>query len=324
MYKFAIIGCGGLGARYIQSLATYGEEAIVYAVDISDESLNKAKELFESSKISDKVELKLCHDIEELEENLDIVAIATTSIPRRNITEKLLNSKNVGYLILEKILFPCLEDYEAISMLLNQKGIKTWVNCSRRVIPFFSQLKREFEGQKIRFELTGGAWGLGCNSVHYIDLINFITGSTDGISISIEKLDSEIIDSKRSGYIEFTGTLEGKTDRCEFFHFHSEAGEISPVLYSISSDDKMCIVNESGGMAYLFKKETGWALETVALKAYYQSTITSMLFEEIMKNGSCALPDYETAKAEHVPFIEALLKFMNKDKAEETKRCLIT
>lgn len=324
MYKFAIIGCGSLGARYIQSLATYREEAIVYAVDILDESLNKAKELFKSNKSSGKVELKLCHDIEELENNLDIVAIATTSAPRRNIIEKLLNSKNVKYLILEKVLFPYLEDYEEVYILLKQKAVKTWINCNRRIIPFFSQLKKEFENQNIRFELTGGSWGLGCNSIHYLDLINFITGSTDGISISTEKLDSEIIDSKRSGYIEFTGTLEGKTNRCEFFYLHSEAGEVSPILYSISSDNKVCIVNESGGIAYLFKRETGWTLETIPLKAYYQSTITSILFEEIMKKGSCTLPDYEIAKAEHIPFIKALLEFMNKDGVEETKRCLIT
>lgn len=324
MYQFAIIGCGGLGMRYIQSLAKLNIEAVVYAVDVSGEALEKAKALFEGNAPSEQVKLVLCNKIDEIPVEIDIAAVVTTSGVRRTLVEELLAHSTVSYLILEKVLFPCLEDYSAIEALLKEKKIKTWINCSRRIIPFFSWLKEEFQDQKIRFELTGGAWGIGCNSIHYIDLINFITGNTEGLEVCTEKLDAVIIESKRNGYIEFTGTLEGRTDVCEFFSLHSEVGEIEPVLYTISSKEKKCVVNEGGGVAYMFRKKDKWALETIPLKAYYQSTMTSGLFEEIINTGSCMLPDYETAQKEHIPFITALLEFMNKDREEKVKRCPIT
>lgn len=324
MYQFVIIGCGGLGMRYIQSLAKLNIESAVYAVDVSKDALEKSRELFEGNNPSEQVKLFLCNKIEDVPTEIDIAAVVTTSGVRRALIEELLAHSKVNYLILEKVLFPCLEDYLDIEKLLKEKHIKTWINCSRRMIPFFSWLKEEFQNQEIRFELTGGAWGLGCNSVHYIDLINFITGSAEGLTVYTEKLDNEIIDSKRKGYIEFTGTMEGKTDSCEFFSLHSEVGEIEPVIYTISSKERICLVNESGGVAYMLRKKEKWALETIPLKAYYQSTMTSGLFEEIIRTGSCMLPDYETAQKEHIPFITALLEFMNKGREEEVKRCPIT
>lgn len=324
MYKLAVIGCGGLGMRYIQSLAQLSIEAVIYAVDVSKEALEKSRDLFEGNNPSERVKLYLCNKIDEIPEEIDIAAIVTTSGVRRALVEELLGSKQVKYLILEKVLFPCLEDYEAVEKLLKEKQIKTWINCNRRTIPFFSWLKDEFQNQKIRFELTGGAWGIGCNSIHYIDLINFITGSADGLAVQTEKLDNDITESKRSGYIEFTGTLEGATDVCEYFSLHSEAGETGPVIYTISSNEKKCIVNESGGVAYMLRKREKWALQTITLKAYYQSTLTSSLFEEIIQTGDCMLPDYETAQKEHIPFITSLLLFMNRDRKEKVTRCLIT
>lgn len=324
MYKFAIVGCGVLGMRYIQSLAQLNIEATIYAVDVSKEALEKSRDLFEGNNPSEQVKLCLCNKIDEIADEIDIAAIVTTSGARRALVEELLGSKQVKYLILEKVLFPCLEDYEAVEKLLREKQVKTWVNCGRRTIPFFSWLKEEFQDQKVRFELTGGAWGIGCNSIHYIDLINFITGNEEGLVLYTEKLDNDITESKRGGYIEFTGTLEGATDACDFFSLHSEAGETEPEIYTISSKEKMCIVNEGGGVAYMLRKKEQWAMETITLKAYYQSTMTSGLFEEIVKTGNCMLPNYATAQKEHVPFITSLLSFMNKDREEKMTRCPIT
>ena len=191
MYKFAVIGVGGLGSRYIQSLASLNVEATVFAVDLSDESLSKSKQLFDSMNPSDNVVLKLCHNIGELDDEMDIVAIATTSMPRRALTEQLLNSKTVKYLILEKVLFPELDDYDAVGKLISEKKVKAWINCSRRLFPFFGMLREEFADRNVRFILTGGQWGIGCNSIHYLDLIDYITDNSDGIEISADKIDKK-------------------------------------------------------------------------------------------------------------------------------------
>lgn len=324
MYKFAVIGVGGLGSRYIQSLASLKVDAVVFAVDLSDDSLNKSKQLFDSMNPADNVELRLCHNIDELDEEIDIAAIATTSKPRRALTEQLLNGKKVKYLILEKVLFTELADYEAVGNLIKEKNVKTWINCSRRLFPFFKRLKDEFAGRNVRFVLSGGLWGIGCNSIHYIDLIDYITNNSNGIEIYTDKIDNEIISSKRGGCIEFTGTLEGKTDKCDYFALTSSPEKMYVPSYTISAKDKVCVVNESQQKAYLFKAENNWNPEELEVKAYYQSTITSQLFEQIVSTGDCLLPDYETACREHMPFLAAMLDFINKDKEEKVKSCPIT
>lgn len=324
MYKFAIIGCGGLGARYIQSLAKFKAEATVYAVDVSKEALEKAKELFEGNNPAAQVKLCLCSQIEELDDEIDIAAVVTTSGIRRGLTEQLLNSKKVKYLILEKVLFPCVEDYEEIKKLLEEKNVKAWINCNRRCFPFYKELKKDFEGQKLRFILTGGMWGIGCNTIHYLDLINYITGSTEGIVINPSGLDRQVVESKRKGYMEFTGTIEGRTAECSYFSMTSKKGEIEPVIYTIISDEVMYVVNESELYACRMRRENHWRREDFTLTAYYQSTVTSTLFEEILAKGSCDLPDYETAQREHLPFIKAILEFLSDQRGEEVKSCPIT
>ena len=49
---------------------------------------------------------------------------------------------------------------------------------------------------------------MGCNSIHSIDLISFVSGETD-FRITSSELDIEILASKRKGFLEFTGALHG-------------------------------------------------------------------------------------------------------------------
>lgn len=324
MLHIAIIGVGGLGMRYVQSLAHFRYEAKIQIVDISDQALEKTKELFYSMKPEKHLILESFHTLEGLEEHLDIVAVATGSKPRRKLTENLLDTKHVKYLILEKVLFPQVEDYMVINRKIEEHGCKVWVNCGRREQEFFKQLKEEFAGEPFEFSLTGGAWGLGCNTVHFLDLISFITGDTEKICIYSKELDREIIQSKRSGYIEFTGTLTGNMGKCRSFSITSDRGADAPIIYVISSKNRLCIVKEFDKKAVYFESKNHWEGKEVSLQMKLQSEITAPLFEKIVETGSCNLSDYETAMKIHVPFLQELLKFMNRHNETDTDMCPIT
>ena len=324
MLHIAIIGVGGLGMRYVQSLARFKYEAKIQIVDISDQALEKTKELFYSMRPETHLILESFHTIEGLEEQLDIAAIATGSMPRRKLTESLLDTKHVKYLILEKVLFPQIEDYTVIKQKIEEHGCKAWVNCGRREQDFFSQLKEEFGGERIDFSLTGNAWGLGCNTVHFLDLISYITGDTEKICMNTEQLDSEMIKSKRPGYIEFTGTLTGSMGKCCRFSITSNKGENVPIIYVISSRNKLCIVKEFDKKAVYFESETNWESREVSFPTKLQSEVTAQLFEKIIETGNCRLPDYETSMKIHVPFLQELLKFMSRQNGKNTDICPIT
>src|SRR5699024_8564222 len=123
--------------------------------------------------------LEFCASISELDEEIDIAIVATKADVRKNVIEILLTLKHVRYMILEKVLFQDLESYKPVHTLLKTRGVRTWVNCPIRTNPFFQQLKYSLKpGETIHYDVCGGNLGIGCNSIHHIDLLSFLTGET--------------------------------------------------------------------------------------------------------------------------------------------------
>lgn len=325
MYHIAIIGVGGLGSRHLQSLASLKEPAEIQAVDISEESISVAKERFESMRPGAHLSLSFCRTVAELNSQLDVVIVATNSMPRRGIVEELLMTKAVRMMILEKVLFPKLEDYSAIAELLEKSGCRTWVNHPRRLLPFYQRLREIFAEEKnIHIDIFGGNWGLACNSIHYLDLIGYIAGDGTSPTICADGLDQEILPSKRKGYIEFTGTLTGSMGRCQMFSITSAAGEMTSDRIAILGEQVECVIHEDQNRAFILRQEDGWNIEEQSIDGKLQSETTGPLVETLLKTETCDLPDYQTAMREHIPFIRALLEVLSQQKGEEVVVCPVT
>lgn len=325
MYYIAVIGVGGLGSRHLQSLASLKEPAEIQAVDISEESISVARERFESMHPGAHLSLSFCRTVAELNPQLDVVIVATNSMPRRGIVEELLAAKSVRMMILEKVLFPKLEDYSAIDELLRKSGCQAWVNHPRRLLPFYQRLHEIFAEEKnIHVHIRGGNWGLACNSVHFLDLIGHIAG--DGVAPVIHKegLDQEILPSKRKGYIEFTGTLTGNMGRCQMFSITSTAGEMTPIYITILSEQVECVIHEDRNKAFILRQKDNWNVEERSIDGKLQSEVTGPLVETLLRTGTCDLPNYQTAMREHIPFIQALLEILSQRKGEEVIVCPVT
>lgn len=325
MYHIAIIGVGGLGSRHLQSLASLKEPAEIQAVDISEESISVARERFESMRPGAHLSLSFCRTVADLNHQLDVVIVATNSMPRRSIVEELLAAKSVRMMILEKVLFPKLEDYSAIDELLRKSGCQTWVNHPRRLLPFYQRLREIFAEEKnIHVDIYGGNWGLACNSMHFLDLIGHIAGDGTAPVIYGKGLDQEILPSKRKGYIEFTGTLTGDMGRCQMFSITSAAGEMTPVRMAILGEQVECVIHEERNKAFILRQKDNWNVEACSIDGKLQSESTGPLVETLLRTGICDLPDYQTAMREHIPFIRALLEILSQRKGEEVIVCPVT
>ena len=115
--------------------------------------------------------------IAELETSIDVAIVATNSDIRRITIETLLGRCSVPYLVLEKALFQRLKDYDEVAELLACKGIKAWVNCPRRMLSFYADVKKDFDtAMPISFQVSGN-WAMGCNAIHMIDLFHFISSA---------------------------------------------------------------------------------------------------------------------------------------------------
>lgn len=324
----AIIGAGQLGSRHLQAMALTDIPLSLEIVDPNQEALNMAEQRYKEMPTNPLIEDITFHqNINDLYKMLDIVIVATTSKPRRSVIEQLLAQKRVKYLILEKVLFPKLNDYDEIQKLLLKDKVKAWVNCGRRMTSFYRNLKKIFQSEKsLVMAVSGTDWGLACNSIHFLDIYSFLSNQGQFES-DIEQLDDSWIDSKRKGYIEFTGSLRIKSLKGSLLltSYQSIGGGLRPVIISLQSENFYCVVNESAKVAKLFHlKENTWQWENLTVDIKYQSQTTQDIIKQIIQTSECYLPNYSQSAKLHKILLEGFLRHCNIFRKESSEICPIT
>lgn len=299
----ALIGAGNIGQRYLQAMLKEGFDYDIYVVDPSQSSLEKAREAISSSLKN----VEFLNDIEALPETIDCAAVTTTSMVRKEIIQRLMEQKTVRNLILEKFLFPYEGDYKEIKQVLDEKECKSWVNCTRRAQNSYKKLKEiisDYESMQI--VVSGSKWGLGCNSIHFLDLISYMADNTE-LELKIDGLKNKIIDSKRDGYKEIVGTIKGAVGKCSHFSITCyEEGE-SPLTVYISTEQKRILIDEAHQTLSILNKDGKW--EAQEFKLAYTSQIMDKVIKDIIDKGNCDLATYEESMKIHLALQTKLTAF---------------
>lgn len=306
MYQAAIIGAGQLGSRHLQGLKGAASPLAITVMDSSNESLQISKERYEAIPAVGEKTIEYVTTIQELPSELDLVIIATGSKPRAAIVKSLLDRATVKYLVLEKVLFPTLSDYQEISTLLKAKQVRCWVNCPRRMFGMYKQIKETIDTSKpIYMTNADENWGLCCNAIHMIDIFMYLTGE-DTYTVDTKDINDKIEDSKRGGYIEMTGMLKVTTPKGNELTLISENNFTGEKNFLIENGEDLYTVSEGDGYI-LHGKKYEYAMP-------YQSQLTGLLADELLKTGGCSLSPFTLSASYHKPFIEAMLSKYNKIK----------
>jgi hypothetical protein len=323
MKNITIIGAGQLGSRHLQAMASVVAPLNIKVLDPAKESLDLARARFEEVNSNFKGAISYCSSIDDLDSDIEVVIIATNSKIRRKIIEDLVSKKNVKYLILEKVLFMNLDDYDIVEQLLKDKGIKTWVNCPRRMYESYKNLRQQIDGPAV-FTAEGINWGMGCNSIHLLDIFAFLTNETDLIE-GQSFLDKEIINSKREGYIEFTGAINLYSKKGDLFHINSYKDGDKPFSIKVETKDGFWILNDAKGEIRFFGKENNWEGSTEILPSPFQSQLTNKAVESILNTGTCELTSFSESVVLHKYLFKIFLNHYNTESNNyNNKECAIT
>lgn len=300
-----IVGAGQLGSRHLQGVLKVNTPLSIFVVDPSADSLEIARQ--RAGEINHSHQVNYLTGWSDVPFTLDIVIVATNSNVREKIVIYLAENYKIKYLILEKVLFPALDAYQNVEILLEKSGIKTWVNHPRRMFQSYQMLKTEMSEAPKIFQVTGGNWGLGCNGLHFIDLFAFLA-SSEIKTIDTSKVDREVLRSKREGFIEFTGTISGTLTNGSTFTVTSITGEPSATTITIFDADSRFVIQESGTPAiFTMRKVNNFRCEEAKFQMEYQSSLTTSLVNSLVENGTSLLPTYKDACRSHFPFIDSLL-----------------
>lgn len=319
--NIVLVGVGGVGYRHFQSLMDLTREINLVLVDKSDEALNRAKAYIGEINNA-KIKVMLQNDMEGLPSLIDVLIIAISSMARRDIFERIVNKSQVRFVIFEKFLFPSPEDYEAVKKLLKQKGISAYVNTPCRLYPGYIELRKRLKGmQHIDVLVSGSNWGLACNIIHTIDMLDFLMDSPGGLVCDSTLLDDMIHESKRNGYIEFTGRMNcWLGDSASIILDSEKTGDsigkttiyAGDTIYTISETEQTMVVSTKG-------------VSTIELfPIFYQSKLTSQVIKDLLDTGKCGLTRYERSAQWHLALLNAFMEKYDSVTGEKHDMCPIT
>ncbi|WP_054637519.1 Gfo/Idh/MocA family oxidoreductase [Thalassobacillus sp. C254] len=144
--RIAVIGMGQIGRRHLQALTRIDRPIHIQVVDPSPSALQQARKAYHDMKPPRYPQhVEYFSRLDSLSPHLHLAIIATTAEVRKATVEQLLRLKNVHRLILEKVVFQYPDDFVNINKVLQEKNVKTWVNCPLRIYPFFSGTKKKYK-----------------------------------------------------------------------------------------------------------------------------------------------------------------------------------
>ncbi len=325
MTHIAIIGAGQLGSRHLQGLARINRAIQISVFDPDPSSLETAKSRYREIPTNGLIQsISFSESLITLNNDVDVAIVATHADVRRKVVEELLEQVRVRFLVLEKVAFQSVEDFQAVINLLEENGTRAWVNCTRRMFPFYKALKLELQpGENVYMYVDGGNWGLASNSIHMLDLFAFLTGKTQ-LSLDTSGLDNKVYKSKRNGFIELGGTVSATTSREDCLTLIDEKESNRKDLLEISSANHRYTIFELEGKVVARHKDSKWAEWDQPFVMPYQSELTHLVIHRILDSGECDLTPLYESFALHIPMLEAFTNHLQLMEKSTITHCPIT
>lgn len=299
--NIVIIGAGQLGSRHLQALALLKEKIIIYLIDPSDKSLETSKKRFDEVDLYKNKQLYLFNSIAQLPTTVEFAIISTTSLHRLSALKDLLEHSCVKYLLLEKFLFPYVEQYEEAKQLIEKTNTITYVNCARRHWDSYQNLKEMLSNTKtIHLNVKGQNWNLASNAIHFLDLFFYLSGERN-IQLNTDQL--MFTEGKHKGYVEFLGKLTGETDNGNKLELNCAAGENIEILIEVVTDIGVYRINEAEQTIIINDMVNKFNI-------YNQSQITNEVFTQLKETDRCDLTSFNEAIETHLLLLNGFNLFL--------------
>lgn len=226
MNKVLIIGAGRMGIRHLQGVLQVKEIQEITILDIKQSALETAKEV-----VTGDTNVKYCLLDQFVPQLFDICIIANTAVNRKHTCE-LAGQCGCKYVMIEKPLGQSYMEVEALVSYLSTFSFTTVVNLNMRMYDAVNKLKQDLlttpqlQGEKA-ITLNTGTLGIGCNGIHYLDLMFYILNADRAEIIAAEVNDDVIPSGRGPEFCDFGGWSMMNYYHCENL--------LAKVFFSMSS-----------------------------------------------------------------------------------------
>ncbi len=312
MRDIAIIGAGNIGSRHLQALKGVKNQLNIIVIDPSQDSLKIAEDRYNTSQIiGNDHQITYSNKISDINKDLEIAIIATSSSVRREVIENLFHHINVKFMLLEKILFQKEKDYYVIQELLNSNRCFAWINCTRRIIPVYrNKMKNWFDKKKIYYSLSGNNFDLITNVIHHVDYMAYLLDSTK-FKVDTTYLNRKLVPSRRPGFQELSGILQVHFENGSHGTFSCNSSGVIPEILIIDSDTSRCIINQKNRFSFEWDDDSETKWKKIDAKLLYSSQLTTKIVENLLNKEMCNLTIYKESIEIHINLLKPLLNFIN-------------
>lgn len=220
-----------MGVRHAQGVLSTNVATKVLMIDLRQQALDDAREAMSGLEQRGELSFKLLEDFSPQAESFDVCILATTASSRKELCDIAVNC-GVEHLLIEKPLGQSYDQVKDLAESIAMYPFETVVNLNMRMYDTFIQLRDDLArlpqmlGYKM-ITLNTGTLGIGCNGIHYLDLLFFILDA-DRADIAAAEVDDMLIPSGRGG------------DFCDFggwavINFYKADDHIATVMISMSA-----------------------------------------------------------------------------------------
>lgn len=298
--RVLLVGCGEIGSRHLQAVATIPGVSRIDVVDGRREGLQLGQtRVAEVAERQRGIEFRWLSSLEQAGREGDLCIIATQADVRPQVVRQVADSFKFENFILEKLVTRSVSEYEELMKLADAKGLSIWVNCKTRAHPSHVRAKSHLDSSEpIAFNIIGGNHGLVTNGIHMVDLFVFYD---DAIRITpVGSCIDPVLHRTKRGAFDLSGSLYGRSDKGSDFSLCFAGTHSGPLQLSLSSPHYRALIDDMTQSYYESTPETDWAWRPVPFSANMTiSNMTRFFAAEILQRKQCQLPTLKGAFAAH-------------------------
>lgn len=311
--RILIVGCGELGSRHLQAVASLSSIAEVVVVDPKPEGLQLGQRRLEDlPDRSRRMTFRWFPDLEKVQGPFDLCIVATQAKGRCPLVRQAAETTGCQSFLLEKIVAQSIREYEDLLQFSREKNLNVWVNCKTRAYPIVKRIKKKLDPKEpILFNVLGGNHGLANNGIHEADLFVFLDACESIESRGIY-IDPVLYPSKRGPQVfDLSGTMLGVTSKGSQFILSYAGSHASPDHLSIVAKNYRCVIDHMYRWGYESEKGGPW--QPLSFEGNLMvSAMTKTFANDILAKRRCDLPTLAECYAAHRFILGALQPHFHK------------
>ena len=326
-HRLLIVGCGDIGSRHLQAVATLPEVRAIDVVDPRPAAHAMAQQrLAEVSGRRHDFPIRWLTTLDDAQPEGSLCIVATQAEGRSPLMQEIVTRCGYTTFLVEKLVTQSIAEYEELLAFAAAHGVRGWVNCKTRAYPFHQRAKQCLDAtEPIMFQAAGGNYGVATTGIHLVDLFLFYDESSD-LQLDGAFLDPVLHPSKRGATLfDLSGTIVGHTPKGSRFIVSFAKEHKASLPITLVSPRYRCIVDDVQRWAVESDERSGWVWRRAPFEGNLLiSAMTAQFVRDILTTGTCHLPTLHESFAAHRVIFAALQSQFTRLLEREATLCPVT